>query len=599
MHWSKKLSTQTKTFLFVTIVLLIFSSTIIYNFHYYEQKILHAIESTSHKHIHILYHHLLEDYRSFYRHVLREIAHSQSIKETFVSLDREQLFNLSMRLWNRLKKEDIRSNLIHYHLPNGNSFLRVHQPYRYDDNISALRQMPRYLHKHQRTSFGFERGIYALAYRAFTPLFHRGRYIGAVEFGSRPDYMLDRFKEFQNLHGIIFIKKSELDLYREEISTFTIGEYRLQYSNLNKEKEFVNKLKKIDYDFQDHYGIKIDKKIYNIYTLDMKNFRDQNVAKILIVQDVTTLYRSVKEQLLSIVFTIFLLTILILSIIYLGFRSFIGKLDAQNLQLQCHERELEDRVEQQVSIIHQKESLIRQQSKMVEVGNMLGAITHQWKQPLSVISTLIADLMIKLILQKPNKESCQLCTEEWDELVKRYLNNITLEVEFMNQTIEDFRNFLKPSKQQQNFSIIQEIKRVERLLKPVLHKSAITIHLSVDEIDDDNIVGYPTEFAQVILNLINNAKDAIVQNNPNNRDIDIAIHKKEQNIEITIQDYAGGVSSDAIESLFEPYYTTKGDEGTGIGLAISRDILHNMNGTIDAKNLHGGACFAIEINMNN
>ncbi|MBN2824384.1 MAG: HAMP domain-containing histidine kinase, partial [Campylobacterales bacterium] len=270
----------------------------------------------------------------------------------------------------------------------------------------------------------------------------------------------------------------------------------------------------------------------------------------------------------------------------------------KNAQLQRNKKSLQSKIKEQVAIITQEKALIRQQSKMAEMGNMIGAITHQWKQPINVISTLIADLQIKSMMQQPKPNDCNECYGLKDKLVNRYLDNINLEVNYMNQTIEDFKNFLKPSKEKTAYSITAQVQRVERILSAVLQKNSVTLTI-VKEAQNDTIYGYPTEFAQVILNLVSNAKDAIITNNPDNRNIDITISQNDEDIEIVVQDYAGGIEQKDMESIFKDYYTTKGEQGTGLGLSIVQEIITNMDGEIKAKNKNGGACFIITMRLDN
>lgn len=595
----KPLSIQTKTFIFVTVVILSFSTILIKNFDNFVQQRYHYMQMKSYNHIEIFYNHLLYDYRLFYDRILRDIQESDVFMEALAANNRQRLYELTLPLWERLKQDEARSNVIHYHLPNGNSFLRMHQPDKYDDNISALRATLRHIHQHQKPLVGFEKGVYNLAYRSFAPLFYRNQYIGAIEFGARPDYILDRFKKSYNLKGMIFVKKDALDLHRDTPITkqLSIGEYALQYSNMGGQNCLAQKLQREHYLLNNLYGVNFEDKMYNLYSFDMKNFQNVTIAKIIIAEDVTAIHQTVIRHLWVMYGVIALLTLLILLIIYLGFRNMLGKLDRQNEELRRHEEELEEMVIGQIQIIRKNEAIIRQQSKMAEMGNMIGAITHQWKQPLHVISTLIADLTIKSMMQTPKPNDCKECFGQKDALVQEYLEHIGLEVQYMNQTVEDFKNFLKPSKEKVAYSITTQIQSVQRILSAVLNKNSIALAI-FKEAQEDTVYGYPTEFAQVILNLINNAKDAIVANSPDNRNIDITISQKNQTIEIAVQDYAGGVAPKDMESIFMDYYTTKGEQGTGIGLSIVKEIVTNMNGEIEAKNISGGACFTIRMKKN-
>lgn len=372
----------------------------------------------------------------------------------------------------------------------------------------------------------------------------------------------------------------------------------MQYSNIADYQKVYQHFKSIHYTFKPYSSIDIEGKQYNLCTFDMKNFQDHEVAKVVVLQDVTNIHNEIHQKVKHIVGFIIVLTILILVIIHFGFRGLIGKIEEKNAQLRQNRKFLQSKIKEQVAIITQEKALLRQQSKMAEMGNMIGVITHQWKQPLNVISTLIVDLQIKSMIQKPKPYDCEECFGLKDKLVNQYIDNINIEILYMTQTIEDFKNFLKPSKEKAAYSITTQIQTVERILSAVLKKNSITLNI-LKEARNDIIQGYPTEFAQVMLNLINNAKDAIVSNNPDKRTIDVTVSQDNQDILITVQDYAGGIAQKDMDNIFKHYYTTKGEQGTGIGLSIVQEIVTNMNGEIRAKNKNGGACFAIKMKFDN
>lgn len=276
-------------------------------------------------------------------------------------------------------------------------------------------------------------------------------------------------------------------------------------------------------------------------------------------------------------------------------------LDRTSFELDKVINNLEEEVEIQVKQLREKDSLIAQQSKMVEVGNMIGAITHQWQQPLNSITLLTSLNKIRLNKLNPNEfGEIEEYMNQKESLLSKYQEDIDTQITFMSQTINDFKNFLKPVKNKLEFSMKNQIEQTKRILEPILRKEEISINLVIEEDTNDLIFGYPSEFSQVILNLINNAKDAIVYNNKlveeQLRKIDINIFEKENKIYLTIQDYAGGIPQKVIDKIFDNYYTTKGDNGTGIGLSISKNILENMNASINVKNNKGGALFTIIFN---
>ncbi len=242
--------------------------------------------------------------------------------------------------------------------------------------------------------------------------------------------------------------------------------------------------------------------------------------------------------------------------------------------------------------ITHKEKLLIQQSKLSTLGEMLGSISHQWKQPLNGISLMVGnleELVDEGIKNSPIKSK-----------IEKNLEQITNQIAFMSQTINDFRNFFKPSKERAEFSVSQVINEIYSLLAPQYRSHGISLKIIKDGEIDDIIDGFPSEFKQVILNLLNNTKDALDERKHKDEyknklagDIEIEIKKSNTGISIIYSDCAGGIPETALEKMFTPYNTTKGDEGTGIGMYMSSQIVANMGGKIEVKNTQKGSCFSI------
>ncbi|MBV6341919.1 sensor histidine kinase [Candidatus Magnetobacterium casense] len=251
---------------------------------------------------------------------------------------------------------------------------------------------------------------------------------------------------------------------------------------------------------------------------------------------------------------------------------------------------LKERVQQETMLKLEKEQLLVQQSKMASMGEMINSITHQWKQPLNAISVTVMEL-------------AEAYT--YGELSSDYLNvlkdNILQQVQFMSKTMDDFKNFLRPSKEKISFDIKEAIQDIIAMFSPLFKKSNILINFSVVREGTFEVSGYPNEFKQVVLNLINNSRDAIISRadqTPQEGRIDISIDtEKERLIVVSIRDNGGGIPPELLDRIFEPYFTTKSsDKGTGIGLYISKTIIENSMGwRLAASNLEGGAEFRIEI----
>ena len=241
-----------------------------------------------------------------------------------------------------------------------------------------------------------------------------------------------------------------------------------------------------------------------------------------------------------------------------------------------------------------QQNIIAQKSKMAAMGEMIGHIAHQWRQPLSSISTSATGMK----LQK------QMNILEDDFLIEG-LEQINQSVQYLSTTIDDFRNFYKPDKNKTQFKILDAIDRVINLIDSQFKANGIKIIKSGDNITIDN---YENELIQVIINLFNNARDELVKKDSNyEKLIFINVSKNEKNLLLQIKDNAGGIPDEIIDKIFEPYFTTKAEsQGTGIGLYMSREIVNkSMNGKISVKNItfdyksetYKGALFEIIISI--
>jgi signal transduction histidine kinase len=237
-----------------------------------------------------------------------------------------------------------------------------------------------------------------------------------------------------------------------------------------------------------------------------------------------------------------------------------------------------------VETLRENERMLIQQSRQAAMGEMIGNIAHQWRQPLNTLGLYTQRLGMFYGSPGFNKEFLDNSIAKSMEIIKH-----------MSKTIDDFRDYFKPEKEKADFYVIETIKSSMSLLEGNLNNPKIAIDLV--EHDNPVISGYQNEFSQVFLNILNNARDAIIERGIADARVIITICSEDNCAVVTVADNAGGIPDEVISKVFDPYFTTKGPQiGTGIGLFMSKSIIEkNMGGRLTVRNTDSGAEFRIEV----
>ena len=227
---------------------------------------------------------------------------------------------------------------------------------------------------------------------------------------------------------------------------------------------------------------------------------------------------------------------------------------------------------------------ILRDSKLNQMSEIISMIAHQWRQPLNNLSLINQIIVMKFEENKLDKE-----------IMDYFKFHSQQQINFLTQTIDDFKNFFKIDEKQQKIDVVEVIISSIDLLKPNLKQNNIKINC---DFSNEKIYsfGYKNGLKQVILNILNNAKDILIPLDTN-KEINIYINKEETTIKIIIEDNGGGISIDIIDKIFNPYFSTKKEKnGTGLGLYMAKIIIEEkMNGKIEVKNTKNGANFEIRL----
>lgn len=255
--------------------------------------------------------------------------------------------------------------------------------------------------------------------------------------------------------------------------------------------------------------------------------------------------------------------------------------------LESLNQSLETRIKAGVDELRQRDAMLLQQARMAQMGEMLSMIAHQWRQPLSSVAAITANLKLSIALEET------LSSEELDDSLDKIDNHVA----FLSSTIDDFRNFFRTNQEPKptEFSVIME--KALEILQPALVNNNIVLHKQCDI--HKSFDSFENELIQVAINIVNNAVD-ILKERPQPREIYLHGYESEGKQILTIEDNAGGIDETILPNIFDPYFSTKSEKnGTGLGLYMSKTIVEeHCHGKLEAKNLVNGVCFTISLPLN-
>lgn len=261
----------------------------------------------------------------------------------------------------------------------------------------------------------------------------------------------------------------------------------------------------------------------------------------------------------------------------------IHTFNSMAVEMKSYKTTMQERVDKAIEERSEQTKILVQQSKLASMGEMIGNIAHQWRQPLNALGLIVQKMEI---FSKQGKLT--------NEMVEKNVDKATSIISNMSTTINDFRDFFKPNKQMEYFDLKAVVPDVINILEAGLKEAEISINILIEQ-PKCEIYGYKNEFAQVIINLINNSKDALIEKDVSHKQIFISGKQKNNQVVFKISDNAGGISENIMDRIFEPYYTTKEEgKGTGIGLYMSKMIIEeNMKGLMQVRNGETGAEFSM------
>jgi len=485
----------------------------------------------------------------------------------------------------------------------------MHKPSKYGDDLSAIRSDFAYTNSTKKIIRGFAQGRTAHAFRHVYPIINKkGVHLGAVEISFSSELLQNYFTQVNKIHTHFLVRK---DIFKSK--AWNRDDLILKYmqsaedpnfmitmtSQHTKQKCIVENAKRIaPVKKEIAKGIKKGKS-FSVYTMFhdkarvvsffpiTHNITQKPIAWIVSYRTDSLIDKTLESfRLVAMIIFIVLVTIFIFIYYMINQKNILNQLvlektsslsrankelEEQEHKLELLNQSLEDKIGQEVVKNRDKDKVLYEQTKMAALGEMIGNIAHQWRQPLSVISTGVTGM----IMQK------KFGTLD-DEKFYFMCNSINENAQYLSSTIDDFRNFIRGESKKELFNLKTAIDSFLSLVNSSIKK--YNIQMQVEIAEDIDINGLQNELNQCLINLFNNSKDALLIIEP--KLIFISAYREEDKLVIVFKDNGGGIDENIIDKVFEPYFTTKHQSmGTGLGLNMAyRLIVEGMHGSLSVMN---------------
>jgi len=509
---------------------------------------------------------------------------------------RNNLYNELLPLYDYLKSLNFRQMQIH--LKDNTSFLRFHKPKIFGDSLEGVRHSVVFVNQVKKPIYGFEEGKIYNAYRFVYPLILEGKHLGSIEFSISMNAIKKEIEKNNSFKVDFFINKkyvedkvfeNQLSNYKQDILLKDFLHDKNILSNsfnsieqivLTQDKNLNENLKSGE---NQSFIISNGNKYYFTYFYPINSIIEgSSIAYLYFEEEISNLNEFISIVNISYV----VLIIFVLFIFY-----YIYKQDFLNSKLQESEdnvislhTQLLEKNELLKEKYNQQKSTIIHQSRLAQMGEMFTMLNHQWKQPLNALS-INNSMMMYLIENEPeNKED-----------IKKVHSNITNSLNYMNETMNTFRDFYIKDINKSYFKVVDAIEDVLSIIDNKILKENIIVEKNLDKSIEIN--SYKNQLKQVIMAILTNSIDALEKKE--NKIIKISVEKLEKKINIKISDNGPGIEKDLEKVVFEAYFSTKDQkDGTGLGLYMSRLIVEeSLNGKLLYNGNDKGAVFDIDLSI--
>ena len=490
------------------------------------------------------------------------LAENEKIKNALLN---KEIYDLSI-LSNKLNKyTDFKNVWFHLIDKDGVSIYRSWTADKFD-KIKNIRLDLQDFYKNPQIKSTISVGKYDITFKSLIPIYHNNQFIGVLDIVTHFNSITKALNKSDNLESFVITQKEfTKQLKGQSFSEIFLQDYYV--ANVTANKDVLNYLEKQDletfFELQS-YLIKDGNFIINVPIIQS----EKKLANFLIIKDLKSIdILEIEEfKIHAFWYLAFFIALLCSTISFIGYYIYSKKLKELNISLN-------QTVNDVIFKNNEKNKILFQQNKMAAMGEMIENIAHQWRQPLSVITTIASSLKLK-------KEYGTIEDKDYEESMVHIIETAN----YLSNTIDDFRYYFSPNKDKNLFNTKALISRCIKITSIDFTNKNIKI---VENVEELTIFSYENELIQVIINILNNAKyelEKIVNNE--DRVIFIDLYKEHNFLIIKIKDSAGGIKEDIIDRIFEPYFTTKHkSNGTGIGLYMCEEIIvKHIGGKIQVLN---------------
>ncbi len=521
-----------------------------------------------------------------------------------IDADEQKKAEIRDKLYNHLSKnylylQSIGFRQLHFHLPDNRSFLRMHKPTKFGDDLSDIRYTIKMVNQKLEPVEGFEEGRVVNGFRFVYPIFdEQHKHIGSAEASISSKGFIDGIESAYKSSVYFIIKKSVADskLWQEEIAEHYTNSLTCKNFYIEKKDDYKQQqesLKRLEIlNTEIETKLKENKK-FAVHTTDdklisflpIRNIKDNEVVAYFVIH---TKNKTIQNAITVYWMSTLAILVLLTTILYLIHKEYFYRKSIEQLN-----SDLSKRVDDDIQLMRKKDQQMLLNSRLAQMGELISMIAHQWRQPLASIAATTIDMKVKLDLDTYNLKEIPEGSECRDYF-NQSLDAINARIKNLTTTVDDFRNFYKPHKELTLISITQPIRQAVNIVGSSFSPQRISITETYHSFE--SLLLHSNEVVHVILNILKNSQDNFKEKRTPNPHIHIQTYEENENyLCIEICDNGGGIHKDVIDKVYDPYFSTKDEKnGSGLGLYMSKVIIEEHHkGTLRVKNSDEGLCTII------